>query len=318
MEVSPARRRSGLYPFFQGVSKLAAQNGELESEAFVSRAERTAGRLESSRSGAPGRVAERRRGSLVAGLVAECGGNGMGFMDWLRRLVGAGPARPKPERRASSVSHVRRDRDELTTFVARPDPPPPVEKTEVVAPPEDSGSFEPTPGLESTTVVEAASGEVPVSVSEPSETTPIAPEPEPEPAPAPAPAPADDADATLLIEPPAPPADDPDATLYLEIPKRVVGTLEAVKGELQGQTFELSEGDNQLGRSPECDQVLASMWISRAHARIECQGDQLTIYPMSDKITSVDGEPARQEGTPLSDGCKIQLGGTVFTLTVSS
>ena len=233
----------------------------------------------------------------------------MGFTDWLRRLVGAGPARgARPEPRpVAEGSPIRRERDELTTFIALPKPPP-VEKTEVASPAEPASAvsgepFEPTPGLESTTVVDAASGDVPVSESEPSETTPIVP-----------PAP-DDADATLLLQPQ--PGVDPDATLYLEVPKRVVATLEAVKGELLGQTFELSEGENQLGRSPESDVVLASMWISREHAKIVFSEGRLQIFPLSDKISSVDGEPA-QAGTELSDGCNLQLGGTVFRLTFAS
>jgi len=231
----------------------------------------------------------------------------LGLLDWLRgRLGGRSTAAAPAEIKRALSPPIRRNRDEPTTFIA---PPPPPEPTEAVA---ASGSTEP--------VESGADATVPVDPADELDVTTTVPVEEPvfEDAAAPDPA-ADpvDLDTTFVLPTPSEPkaAADPDATLHLEVPRRVVATLEAVRGELVGEKYELREGENLLGRSPESDVVLPSMWISRAHAKVVCEGDQIQVLALSDKITTVDNEPA-SEGVDAPDGCEIQLGGTRFRLEV--
>ncbi|MCG8588555.1 MAG: FHA domain-containing protein [Proteobacteria bacterium] len=93
---------------------------------------------------------------------------------------------------------------------------------------------------------------------------------------------------------------------------KVVASLIAIEGELSGQSFSLYSGENQLGRSRDSNVLLPSRWISRIHARVLCEEDQMVIVPISDKLTLVNGE--RTEGTELADGDTVQLGRTVFRL----
>jgi hypothetical protein len=198
------------------------------------------------------------------------------------------------------VVAVQRDRDELTSFISVTPTPEPVS--------------EPEPGVDATVAVsmvpiagdadsDLAASEQPAPDSDDGgfpDTAPVETEPQPS------------SDETLMLEVPPQIEDPPDqeATLFFQVARPVVGKLVVVKGELKGEQFDLREGDNQIGRSTECDVVLASMWISRAHALMRCEMGRVEIESLSDKITSVDGEPV--SGTvAVADGAKIQLGGTV-------
>lgn len=223
-------------------------------------------------------------------------------MDWIRRLLGRDAQSDARSHGAPAPPPVRRARDEPTTFIARPPQPAPQP-----APP-------PEPVVERTEAVPIAAPvaeerTAAVPVAEATEERPVAAEPD-----GAAGAGAGDPDATLFLEVP-PAGDDSDATLVLDVPSRVVARLVAIKGELEGEQFELRDGENRLGRSPESDVVLPSMWISRNHAVVLCSGGRLELTPLTDKITSVDGQPAT-EGVELTDGATIQLGGTVFRLEV--
>lgn len=96
--------------------------------------------------------------------------------------------------------------------------------------------------------------------------------------------------------------------------ERVVATLVAIDGELEGEVFALRDGENQLGRSPASDIVLASPWISRVHARVLCKNDSIRIFPVSEKRTEVNGRPT--DGADLEDGDTIVLGRTTLRLRV--
>jgi len=242
-------------------------------------------------------------------------------MDFLRRLVGAQPARElPPEIPLDAPPPVSRKRDELTSFMdMKPEP----------AASEASADAAPA---EATEVVQTGSTDAPVRAA--AAAPPPAPEP-PEAVQAAQPAPesvappaysAADDDMTVLVQAPAEPepepepeapaaSADPEATLYLELPQQPVVRLTAIKGELEGQEYELHEGENRLGRSPESDVVLASMWISRSHAKIVCQEGRVTLQALTDKVTTVNGEPAGS-GAEVADGGNIQLGGTVFVVHV--
>lgn len=54
-------------------------------------------------------------------------------------------------------------------------------------------------------------------------------------------------------------------------------SLKVLTGQQTGQTFKLSEGDNQIGRSPEGHIVLSSAGISKRHAILKVNGNAVAI-----------------------------------------
>lgn len=232
-------------------------------------------------------------------------GGALGLIQWLRRLVGAGSDRSRSAKiDVEPIVAIRRDRDELTSFISvaptpTPQPDPEIDATVAVAAPkpaEESGAQASNPAparadseLPDTTPVESGDSDGRPAV--------------------------EDSEATLMVEIPTEKEDPPDqdATLFFQAVRVVVGKLVVIKGELKGEEYELREGDNQIGRSPESDVVLPSMWISRTHAVLRCGTDQIEIESLSDKITSVDGEPVSGP-VAVANGANIQLGGTVCRL----
>lgn len=83
----------------------------------------------------------------------------------------------------------------------------------------------------------------------------------------------------------------------------------------KGRTFELSEGDNVIGRHPECGIWLNESGVSRRHARIHVDG--LTGRVVLEDLQSTNGTCVRQ--TPivapyaLSDGDVLQIGSVELT-----
>jgi pSer/pThr/pTyr-binding forkhead associated (FHA) protein len=132
----------------------------------------------------------------------------------------------------------------------------------------------------------------------------------PRPAAFPAPAPAYSA-------PPRPPAGGAGPqgqTVYTDTRgmfQQVVGVLVAVDGELEGEIFRVSDGENRLGRAEHCEIRLQSEKISREHAKIMHQGGVFAIAPLSDRNpTLVNGEPT--EGSELRDGDTVKVGRTTL------
>ena len=87
-----------------------------------------------------------------------------------------------------------------------------------------------------------------------------------------------------------------------------------------GGAFELADGDNLIGRDPDCAVWLEASGVSRRHARIHVSGggDALRIEDLgSTNGSSVDGSPI--SGTAeVVDGSVIQIGGVELTLRVLS
>jgi hypothetical protein len=222
------------------------------------------------------------------------------LIDWLRRLVGAGPARTAPPKiKVEPAVAVQRDRDELTSFISAAPTPEPVPEATVAVSLAPSGGAADSPASDSSDAAALDPSELP-------DTSPVGSETE---------SGGGDSEATLMLEVPSQSDDSPgqEATLFFQVPRMVIGKLVAIKGELVGEEYELREGDNHIGRSPESDVVLASMWISRTHAVLRSEMGRTEIESLSDKITSVDGEPVAG-AVALADGAKIQLGGTVCRL----
>jgi pSer/pThr/pTyr-binding forkhead associated (FHA) protein len=92
----------------------------------------------------------------------------------------------------------------------------------------------------------------------------------------------------------------------------VVATLTAIDGDLKGDTFELHRGENHLGRGSDCSPVLNSRWISRSHAILECDGDQMRIRAIEGKELAVNDTSTT--GQALRDGDLIRMGTTMLAL----
>ena len=117
------------------------------------------------------------------------------------------------------------------------------------------------------------------------------------------------------MAPPPPARDASGATEYVDVrklvPHRVVGVLVAVEGDLEGEIYRVVDGENRIGRSPDCEIELSSKKISREHAKLIHRDGVFAIAPLSDKNpTFVNDEPT--QGSELGDGDSIRLGRTTL------
>jgi pSer/pThr/pTyr-binding forkhead associated (FHA) protein len=96
----------------------------------------------------------------------------------------------------------------------------------------------------------------------------------------------------------------------------VVATLTAIDGDLKGDTFVLHWGENHLGRGADCSPVLNSRWISRSHAILECDGDQMKIRAIEGKELAVNDATTTDQA--LHDGDLIRMGTTVLFLRTAA
>jgi PAS domain-containing protein len=82
--------------------------------------------------------------------------------------------------------------------------------------------------------------------------------------------------------------------------------LVAVGGKLRGKEFILNDGDNVLGRSPDCDHVLAVEGISKKHLQITVNGETAFAEDLgSSNGTIVNGKIIKR--ITIKDGDKIAL-----------
>ena len=91
----------------------------------------------------------------------------------------------------------------------------------------------------------------------------------------------------------------------------IVGVLVAIDGELKGQMFRVSDGENRLGRSADSEIELNSQKISRDHAMLIHQNGMFVIKPLSEKNPTFLNE-AQTAGEELGDGDTIRVGLTTL------
>lgn len=225
-------------------------------------------------------------------------------MDFVRRLVGSKPKRkPQAQPPQRPDASLNRSRDEATVF--RPVP-----------------QFEPEPEPEPAPLEADGLGES-ASRGRPDQLTMMGS------APVGAPEPTGDTGTNPLIAPTGKIASEPQgpeaATVYMQVPpepepepeppvRRQIASLTATEGELVGQVFAVLQGENQIGRSPDSDIVLASRFVSRVHARLLCNDGKIQFVPVSDQLTMVNGTAAAEQ--ELQDGDEIQLGRTKLQIRV--
>ncbi len=83
-------------------------------------------------------------------------------------------------------------------------------------------------------------------------------------------------------------------------------SLKVLSGPLAGKSFPLRQGANTVGRAPSCDVILASIGISKQHAKIEVYPDKIVVTDMSSRNgTFINGVQIRSQ--KLNPGDKIAL-----------
>lgn len=89
--------------------------------------------------------------------------------------------------------------------------------------------------------------------------------------------------------------------------------LVAVGGKLRGQEIQLSEGENTLGRSMDCDHQLTVEGVSKKHMRITVNGDSAYVEDLgSSNGTFVNGKLTKK--MTVKDGDKIALPNLILQL----
>jgi pSer/pThr/pTyr-binding forkhead associated (FHA) protein len=85
-----------------------------------------------------------------------------------------------------------------------------------------------------------------------------------------------------------------------------------------GKTFRLNEGENVVGRDPECSVWLDSTSVSRRHARIvvDSRAARLTLEDLGSKNGTIVRGKAVEATLALSDRDDITFGSVELTLHV--
>src|SRR5262245_4597759 len=92
-------------------------------------------------------------------------------------------------------------------------------------------------------------------------------------------------------------------------------SLKAIGGSLAGVALPLNEHDISIGRDGTNRIALAHSAVSPRHCVISCAADQIALHDLDPTNPSfVNGLPAGER--PLNDGDEIQIGGSLFVLTV--
>jgi len=80
------------------------------------------------------------------------------------------------------------------------------------------------------------------------------------------------------------------------------------------QTYSFESGEVTIGRSPECQIVLRDYGISRTHARVVADGDEVRVVDLGSKNgTQVNGVLVKE--ATLKDGARITLGKFLITFS---
>jgi len=80
----------------------------------------------------------------------------------------------------------------------------------------------------------------------------------------------------------------------------------------ESDDLQLREGDNTIGRTPECDVQIASERVSRRHARIVVDRGRATIEDLGSKNGTFVGGLPIDSPTELVDGDRITIGPAVL------
>ncbi len=84
--------------------------------------------------------------------------------------------------------------------------------------------------------------------------------------------------------------------------------LQVVRGPVVCGPFQLHDGDNFIGRAPECEVCLPSKKVSRKHAVVTATGGRIVVKDLESHNGVVDSEGRRVAVLPLPPGAKVQIG----------
>jgi pSer/pThr/pTyr-binding forkhead associated (FHA) protein len=87
---------------------------------------------------------------------------------------------------------------------------------------------------------------------------------------------------------------------------------------MDGRTYPITAAVTVLGRGTEADVIVDDAGVSRRHAEVRAQGDQLTVVDLgSTNGTYVDGEKIAGVAA-LVDGSRIRVGRSQLTVRFGS
>jgi pSer/pThr/pTyr-binding forkhead associated (FHA) protein len=87
---------------------------------------------------------------------------------------------------------------------------------------------------------------------------------------------------------------------------------------MDGRTYPITAAVTVLGRGTEADVIVDDAGVSRRHAEVRAEGDQLTVVDLgSTNGTYVDGEKIAG-ATAVVDGSRIRVGRSQLTVRFGS
>ena len=89
--------------------------------------------------------------------------------------------------------------------------------------------------------------------------------------------------------------------------------------DVEGRSHQVSSPVTVLGRGAEADVVVDDAGVSRRHAEVHTDGQQVRVVDLgSTNGTFVDGERVGRQGAPLADGSRITVGRTRIVVRFGS
>jgi hypothetical protein len=89
--------------------------------------------------------------------------------------------------------------------------------------------------------------------------------------------------------------------------------------DVEGRSHQVSAPVTVLGRGVEADVVVDDAGVSRRHAEVHVDGQQVRVVDLgSTNGTFVDGERVGRQGAPLADGSRITVGRTRIVVRFGS
>lgn len=93
----------------------------------------------------------------------------------------------------------------------------------------------------------------------------------------------------------------------------------AVSLHVGGRVYQVTSPVTVLGRGAEADVVVDDAGVSRRHAEVHSDGNQIRVVDLgSTNGTFVDGERVGPQGAPLADGSRITVGRTRIVVRFGS
>lgn len=90
--------------------------------------------------------------------------------------------------------------------------------------------------------------------------------------------------------------------------------LIVVRGPQRVGPFDLREGENVIGRAPECEVVLPSKRVSRRHAVVQVTGADVVVRDLESQNGLIDADGSRSGRLELRPGGRVQIGDYLLLL----